>query len=407
MSNLTLPDQTIPGVAKATAHVALSMYGKAQVKVIDAKTRRVVKEYPEQRNLILNAGMDLIASSPIASCFTHAAIGSGTTPTSDNGGVTTASQSGTTVTLSGGAFTFTNTATDAGKMIKWTSGEEARILTVTDATHCVVAAAQTVAAATFVVWRTNQTGLTTELKRTSTYLTGSGNCGSTVVSNSFSHKRTYDFTAEVGSVTYNEVGFANTSTPGANLFSRILLGAGVSLTAGQAVRLIYTLTVSFTPNSATAITPSPISGWAGATGQVQIQLCNVSVINTSGTLIAGGVLEPHNSTAFGGFPCIVLTASSTTFNSFNTAGPVRTALIGDFSTSLLVNASYTALAFTRTRAYTFTVGQANFSNIRSIFMCDTNISQQVLAYIIDADQTKDNIHTLTITITTTWTRVLA
>lgn len=59
--------------------------------------------------------------------------------TNYDGGDTTAEQAGTTVTLVGGNFRFVDTATDAGKLIKWPGGATATVVTVTDSTHAEVA----------------------------------------------------------------------------------------------------------------------------------------------------------------------------------------------------------------------------------------------------------------------------
>lgn len=391
------------------------MWGKAQVKVINGKSGRVLREYPEQRNLILNNGMDMVATTAFVDCFSRAVLGTGTTPTVDDSGLTQASQTGTTVTISGGAFNFTSTAVDAGKMIKWDSGAEARIVTVTSVTVAEVANSATVASGEFRVYRTNQSGLASESKRSSTYLTGSANCGSVWTGASVAHKRTYDFTSEVGSVTYNEIGFSNTSSAGNNLFSRILLAAGVSLVAGQAVRLVYTLTMVLSPSTATVVGTSPITGWATATGVTQLQWRFIQNITSSGTIGTGdefnsSCCEPSSyGVGSSSFPCVILSSSSAAHNTFGTAGPTRTALVGSFNTSLLVLSAYTALSFYREKAFTFSVSQGNFSTIRSIMMCETNEAgnNQSLVYIIDSNQTKDNVHTLTITFRITWTRVLA
>lgn len=409
MRNIIIPSLEIPGVIKLP-EIGLAMKGEVQVKVIDGQTREVIREYPKQRNLILNAGMDQIAGLVISECFTNAVVGTGTTPTTDSGGITTASQSGTTVTLVGGSYVFVNTATDAGKMIKWSTTEEAMIVTVTSATIAVVNISQTVAATTFTVYRTNQVGLATETKRSSTYLTGASNCSSVWTGASHAMKRTYDFTTEVGGVTYTEVGFSSTASAGNNLFSRILLGAGVSLIAGQAVRLVYTLTVVVSPTTPTAIGASPITGWAGATGTVQIQRRIMSSIGSTGvtgdgTSDTSACLEPCNTLA-GSAPFVFLWSGSTAHNTFRSDGPARTSL---GSQALSTLASYTALSFFRDKSTTFAVGTANATTIRTIGLCDTNDSgaNQSLVYIMASDQTKDNLHTLTISYRITWGRVLA
>lgn len=391
---------------KLRISTGFSLAGRVKCVVVDSKSGVVVKEYPEQKNLILNQGMDLIATVQVAGVFTNCCAGTGTTPTADDSGLTTAAQSGTTVTLSGGAFTFTNTGTDAGKMIKWDTGEEARIVTITDATHAVVANSATVAAAQFTVYRTNQVGLTTESKRTSTYLTGASNCGSTWASNTISHKRTFDFTAEVGAVSYTEIGLSNSSSAGNNLFSRILLGSAVNLVASQQLRVVYTLDMTWTPNTAGSVDTTIITGWSTTTGTAQIQWPALSVVSTAGAVgknitFDTPCLEPSQSSS------TWMYSGSTAHNAFNSAGPSRTSIASVANSP----ASYTAFNFYRETSGVFPVGSGNATNIRTIALMpnpgNSEPTLQGLVIILDSDQTKDNTHTLTITWRITWSRTLA
>ena len=115
--------------------IGQSLHGKARLSIIDAKTKKVIRQLPWQKNMITNYGMNTYPSGTYdrgwTNGFNYACAGTGLTPTTDDSGVTQATQAGTTVTLSGGAFTFTDTATDAGKVIKWDTTEEAMIVTVT------------------------------------------------------------------------------------------------------------------------------------------------------------------------------------------------------------------------------------------------------------------------------------
>lgn len=401
--------------------IGMGMEGVVQCMVVDSKTKKVVKSYPPQKNLILNQGMDNFATSNICDQFLAGAAGTGTTPTQDSSGVTTAARAGTTVTLVGGSFVFTNTATDAGKMIKWLTNEEARIVTVTDTTHCEVATSGTIAAATFTVFRTNQTGLATETKRSNTYLTGAGNTETTINSGagSISHKRTYDFSAEVGSVTYTEIGLSSTTGAGANLFSRILLASSVALVASQQLRLIYTLTITFSPVTDTTVGASPITGAAGATGHQQIQYPNMTAIRTtsgatdlkppdgvSGVNDASAGFEPSRV----GADCLCwLSTSSTTFNAFGSQGPSRNGAAPSSGNS--TGSGYSTLSFTRTKTFVFSTSQGNGTTWRSMVIGGQPTapagSNQAFVYIFDSNFTKDNTHTLTINLVLTWGRTLA
>lgn len=219
---------------------------------------KVVFETPFNHNLILENGMNAIASNPICNLFTWCAIGSGTTPTEDDSGAITVTISGTAATA-GTAFFGSG---DVGKLLRCDTGEKAVISAFIDSTHVTLATSLTVASPTlFTMYRIAQNALATEVVRSANYLTGTGNCGTTVTGGVLTHQRTFDFPIEVSDQTYNEVGFSSTNTPGANLNTRgIFAGAPVSVLTGQQLRVIYFFVVTATPvtQRTRAIT---ISGW--------------------------------------------------------------------------------------------------------------------------------------------------
>jgi hypothetical protein len=92
----------------------------------------------------------------------------------------------------------------------------------------------------------SNTALGSEVKRSASYLVGSGNCGTTYPSSGvFTYRRTYDQTEETTSRNYTELGFSDASSGG--LFSRLLISGGtVSLVAGQSLRTVYDLTFTLT-----------------------------------------------------------------------------------------------------------------------------------------------------------------
>src|SRR5574337_1049881 len=130
----------------------LQAQGFVQCFVVDAATKQVVREYPVQKNLILNQGMDALATQLFADCMNYCSAGTGVTPTNDDSGTTTATQSGTSVTLAGGSFTFTNTGTDAGNGIKPDTGEEAMVVSVSSPTSVTVDRSASVSAGQFTVY---------------------------------------------------------------------------------------------------------------------------------------------------------------------------------------------------------------------------------------------------------------
>jgi hypothetical protein len=220
---------------------------------------KVVRETPFASNLILETGMTALASNVLTSLFTYACVGTGSTPTQASSGSITVTTSGTTATASASIFSSGN----VGDLLYIPgTGQSALITAYTDNEHVTLNATLAVGSAQlFTLFHVGQTGLVAEVHRSNTYLTGSGNCGTTYTEGVYTHQRTYDFPVETGSQAYNEVGFSNTGTPGANIFMRgILSEAPVDLVAGQQLRLIYFVLVTVTPISPRSRTV-PISGW--------------------------------------------------------------------------------------------------------------------------------------------------
>lgn len=390
--------------------------GFVQCFVVDSATGNVVKEYPRQKNLILNQGLDRVADDLWAELMYYCSAGTGTTPTSDDSGTTTATQSGTGVTLSGGSFTFTDTATDAGKVIKWDTGEEAMISSVTNPTTVVVNNSASVLAGQFTVYRTNQTALTTQAKRTSTFLTGIPYCQTTLASNVYKLRRTYDFTAEVGTVNYTEVGVGWSNT-GDTIFSRILLVVPVTVLATQQLRVTYELQLTLLPATTTAKT-AIINGWpvapaTGTAGNEAIQYIGLaSVQSATGASSQYDLGVQCNEPSVGG--------GSTTQIFLSTVSTAPAALGSSVTrTTNAVQASVTRSAYVAGSYYcdktaTFAVGVANRADWRSMGLGAYSASSGYdsyertgMVFVFDESQTKLNTHTLTLTWRYSWSRVLS
>lgn len=225
--------------------------GRFRVQVVDAATGRVVNPGKWQPNLILDSGLDRIATEKWYAQLAYGVAGTGNTPTKDlpdPGDLF--SQSGTTVTRDSGTRDFA--AGDVGKLIRWASGEEAYITAYTSATQVTVGTSQTVASgAVDALYRVAQTGLTAEVKRSSTQPQfideddGLTAAATTIdaTAGTVTFKVTRDFTEEVSPVNYTEVGMSSQATAGNNIFSRMLLAGAVTVGAGQLLRLKYELTI--------------------------------------------------------------------------------------------------------------------------------------------------------------------
>jgi hypothetical protein len=411
-------------VSKLNLRHETGVQGKIQCSIVDSRTKRVLKTYPWQKNLILQQGLDYIGSNgdTNSAWANHAwracCAGSGTTVTELTGGANTAAVSSGQITVSTTGFLAGNSS-DVGKTFK--IGSQSYLVTVFDSTtQATVTPAINVSAAAFTLYYTNQTALTTELKRTVTYLTGAGNCGSTKSTNNMQCFRTFDFAAESGPVAYNEIGFSPIATAGSNLFSRIKLASTINLTSGQQLRVKYQVEWSFSPVTQETIGTSPITGWTGATGKQQLLYPCVRPVKSTGS--ANG--DNTSDVGWTGFPANVgypvdiglLPASllCQLFGIFTTSATQTfwnaTAL--DNNSGLISNhapsqAAYVTGNFYKELSTTWSVAEANVATIREIRLTgQNNTTMPCFQYIIDSAQTKDNLHTLTLTVRFSWARVL-
>jgi hypothetical protein len=308
-------------------------------------------------------------------------------------------------------------AAAAGDVIKWDSGPQANVVSVTNANAIVVDVSQTVAAGTFVIWKTSQTGLQTEVQRSNTYLTGTGNCGSSWASNVLSMKRTIDFATETGGGhTYTEVGVSPTTTANTSTFCRILLGSAITVAAGQRLRLIYQLNLTIGPSTANAKTAA-ISGWpvspaTDTTGNEQIQNNGtISTVVTAGyTDTSGGLgLEPCDTGSSG----IWISNSSNALAAFGAQNDRSAGYYNNLSTSI-TKAAYTSGNYYCDKTTVFDVTQANSTTLRSMgiggyvaSMGTLPNSLQALTFLFNQNQSKTNTQTLSLTFRFAWSRTLA
>lgn len=252
--------------------------GRFRAHVID-RTGAVVSSTPWQKNLILDSGIDLLFSHTFKDCLTYCVAGTGSTPTRDVPDGDTFSQSGTTVTRDTGTDRDFISG-DVGKVLRFSTGEEAYVTAFINADNVTVNASRTVAATTIVLYRVAQTGLAAEVKRTNTipsYLWDDGDSSfgyrvnqvdAAVASASDwatgigTIRRSFDFASEAaGSVNYTEIGLSYTATPGNNLFNRIVLAGTVTVADTQLLRVEVEVTMA----QANCVSPptieTEIPGW--------------------------------------------------------------------------------------------------------------------------------------------------
>ncbi len=358
-----------------------------------------VLSVPRKRNLILDQGLNGIASRTWADSFSHAAVGTGTTPTKRDSSAITFTRAGNMVTASAGFFE----ASDVGRILKLDTGEEMYILVFNSATEVEVNTSGALSASEGTVWYVNQTALTAEVKRTNTYSTDGGANGSTWdgVSGTWTMKRTFIFSAEVATVNYREIGWSHTGSGGSNLFGRDLLaGSGVVLVAGQQLKVEVELTVALSPASP-EVYANVITGWT-QDGQHGIEDCRIGRVKADGSN-EGGRLDPST----GNFQWSMVPASTALRAS---ADPTDCDIPGaNIATINLTGQAYVAGSFTRNYVGTFDVNQGNRSDWRSMGIGGNPGGGQfrtVYRVLLDAAETKDSDHSLTITFALSWGRDL-
>jgi len=391
----------------------LKFRGRYKVYVVDSATKEVVEERDWAPNLFLNQGMNGVATKLIANLNLRCCVGTGTTDTKLDSGVITASQTGTTVTASAGIFV----AGDVGNVIKWDSGEESFITVYNSDTSVTVTPSQSVASDEFTIYRTNQTGLGTEVKRTGTYLTGSPNTESTRSGNTFTNRRTFDFTAESGSVSYTELGLSDNASAGANLNFRIKFSSPVALVSGQQLRITHDFIFTLGPTTSVALNPVPVTNWpvAPATdtnGDFQLEDICVSKVTTAGSTSAWnftalGSVENSNEPSVDSK--LWLSSVSTALNTW--PGAVNGTTSSTADSGNLTKDAYVTNSFTITKTGVLGTSNGNGTADRRslgygiVFTSDT--SRSAARILFDQAQTKSNVHIFTAVWRWTWTRVLS
>lgn len=233
---------------------------RVKTRIIDARTGRVVKESPWRKNLINDAGLNRLAGTAPATTgaghlFDYCKIGSGSNANKIGSGAITFTQSGTTLTASGGFFT----AAMAGALFKWGSGSggtEVYISSYTSATQVTLATSATVSTPTVgTVWMVQETSLQTYLYRSNTYQTNAGDCGTTLSGATLTMQRTFNFAIQASPYSVNEIGYqqnASASNDGV-VNGRIVLASTDTVATTNYYQVIMALALTYSPATPTAV----------------------------------------------------------------------------------------------------------------------------------------------------------
>lgn len=386
----------------------LGLKNRVQCQVIDSSTGQVVEKTPWFSNLILDQGLDNIATMPICDLFLYCCNGTDTTPVEQDSGATTGSTTGTTMTITGGSFTFS--AGDVGELIRFDTGEEAYIASFTGASEVELDDTLGVTSQLFTMYGVDQTGLGAEDDRTNNYLTGAPDCESTRSGSVITHRRTFDFGNPVGNTTYEEVGFSHSASQTNNLNSRALISGGVSVTTSQQLRVIYEFQVTLSPTSPSAktfsITNWPVAPALGTDGDEQFGKVGLSAVNSgTGATTTFDITTNVNEPSVTSTTRIWLSTSDAAQGTFPTA--VERSSGQTVATSVVSLSSYSSGSFLIDKSVTFAVGEANGTEWRSMGICSgSSPGVPTIGFdcLFDEDQTKENTHTLTLAFRYSWQR---
>lgn len=315
---------------KIGSNIGIRMEGFYKVQVVDAHTYEVVKDYPLQKNLILNGGLNAVASQYLGNLNYYAIAGTGSRPNfitgSDNASIyrSTITQSNDNLVYlwesasfeSGSLLDFTSSryhtytgSLQVGDVIQYLpTYSESMVLWVHEDGH-LAQVNQTYSfdephSQSFVIWKTSQADLHGETKRAGGGIADSshvnGACGSTISHSSVLMWRTYNFAEENTQKYYTEVGVSWYATSyKSSSFARALLPETVSVAPGYRLRMLHALHFEFSPTGVDYITAS-IGDWpqGGASFTYATQsiiqfFC--SYVHTDGTKTGYGVMDPAGS----------------------------------------------------------------------------------------------------------------
>lgn len=241
------------------SHCEIKVDTKIKTRIVDARTGKIVKERPWEKNLVLDQGLNGLArdNSVGVSCTPVAAhlfcqVGSGTNPVKIGSGAVTFTQAANTLTASGGFFT----AAMVGGLFKWGTGSagiENYITAFTDATHVTVQNAATIGTPDVgVVWQVQQTQLQTFINQTSTYQTNAGDCVTNYVGNIVTHQRTFVFPVAGASYNVNEIGYSVNSTS-TRCIGRLVLSSTDVVSTSQYYVVVIAISFTYTPSAPSAV----------------------------------------------------------------------------------------------------------------------------------------------------------
>ena len=432
-----------------------SLYGNARLFV--KENGQIIKDTGYIKNLILNAGMDQIASKPFAELTCCCIIGTGSAETrkTSNPDVTNyTSGSGydanlynTLVYRVGSFVSFSDvnvtasiiTTSDIGRIIKIENDGNYLISSRTNSLTCSVLNINgTVPTGVsynnnYTIYFTNQTTMSYEIYRIGKVNDNSGtpdsvygyygNCSSTIQSGSIRHTRVYYLNTVTDrlSTTIKEIGFGWSPTANSQtLFSRIRLtegpsGSAVVLNTGQELIVLYELNIGVSPNTPTS---SSLNLLTAASGSVQCELYGLSKITSDGRTsyfddgLHGNEPYYYNNYNIYGLPTSsykgLYIYSSSDSSSFSTWGTNVNRTSNYVTKSIYYIPPYTSSNYFINKIAIFNDTESINSDLRTIGigLDNANSGKNLLTFLFDSSQNKQNGYLMSVSQSFTWNRLL-
>jgi hypothetical protein len=427
---------------------------QGKVRLFVKENDKIIKDTGFVKNLILNSGMDEFVNRPITDLFSCCVIGTGsaetkkvsrpniTSYTSGNGYDanlynTLVYRVGSFVSFSDVSATASIISTnDIGRIIKIENDGNYLISSRTNSLTCsVLNIDSTVPTGSsynndYSIQFVEQISMSAELfrigKSTDVYSFPSSSYGSyynysngtTITNGTVTHTRSFLLNSLPYDIVVREVGFSWSPLPNVNkLFSRIRLtegpsGSAVNLVAGQNLIVLYELDVGMSPYIATSSSLNLSS--SVVSGLTQLESYGISNINSNGltSYYDGGYHgnEPYfnNQTSVFGLPSssygrlfIYTSSDSSSFSSWGTNISRTSNLV---TKSIDYISQYTSATYNIKKVATFSDVESINSNLRTIGV-GVNTNKNLLSFIIDTPQNKQNGYLLSVSQSFNWSRV--
>lgn len=435
-------------MVKMPTQTASGMY---KLVVLDSE-KKVKYESPWRHNLILNSGMSLVATHYWIDCLSYCYAGQGNDVNAYDSGADVASSdavgavvsTGVALPLNGGSFV-------AGDCILWDTGEQGRIISISGAGACQItteyASPGGIPSGPFTVLKTSRTKLTDTnvptCGRCSSYLASPPNALVTYIHNAndsiVTSRITYDFPVVPAgpSITYYEIGISPHNAIGSGpwapanmpvLFSRIYINGGLTLDAGDYLRVVYQLSITISPTSEQASSMAFDNDGTPETwtGLSKLYTLGLSIVNINATSVTNQVT---NFDTYANEPALISGSSYVLWVSFY--GGSHTGTFPNYGQTTVRNDSYSqgptlvptgtfnlyesGLTYSQEKRGTWAIGQVNSSPIASFGYGIATVINLTTIYpsvycglmnIFDAGHTKLNTQTLTLSLKYSWSRTL-